>query len=63
MYLVNPTTLQEILSNIALHLPENYKLVTGNKIQDIRLYYELAGLPGVARGGERGNRIGMLCIV
>jgi hypothetical protein len=41
MYLVNPTTLQEILSNISLGLPENYELVTGTKLQDIHLYYEL----------------------
>jgi len=26
-------------------------------------YYQLAGLPGVARDGERRNRIEMLCIV
>jgi len=39
--LVTPITLQRMLTDISLNLPENYELVAGTKIQDVHVYYEL----------------------
>jgi hypothetical protein len=39
--LVSPVALHSILTNISLHLPENYELVAGVRLQDIYLYCEL----------------------
>jgi hypothetical protein len=39
--LKNPTTLHNILKNISLHLPENYELIAGARIETIHLYYDL----------------------
>ena len=39
--LFNPITLHNILKNISLHLPENYELTAGKRIENIHLYYEL----------------------
>ena len=39
--LINPNTLQGILRNISLQLPEGYELVVGTKTDKIYLYYEL----------------------
>ena len=39
--LINPTTLQAILRNISLKMPEGYELVVGTKTDKIYLYYEL----------------------
>jgi len=35
---INPTTLYNILRNVSLHLPENFELVAGVKIENINLY-------------------------
>jgi len=37
--LINPTTLHNILKNVSLHLPENYELIAGARIENIHLYY------------------------
>jgi hypothetical protein len=34
--LINPTTLH----NISLHLPENYELIAGARIENIHFYYD-----------------------
>jgi len=39
--LINPTTLQGILRNISLQLPEGYELIVGTKTDKIYMYYEL----------------------
>ena len=38
---MNPATLNSILRNVSLHLPENFDLVAGIKIENIHLYYGL----------------------
>jgi len=38
---VNPTTLQNILRNVSLQLPENFELIAGTRVQNIHLYYKL----------------------
>jgi len=38
---VNPTTLQNILRNVSLQMPENFELIAGTRIQNIYLYYKL----------------------
>jgi len=35
---IDPTTLHNILRNVSLHLPENYELIAGNKLESIHLY-------------------------
>ena len=37
----NPITLHNILKNISLHLPENYELIAGKRIETIHFYFEL----------------------
>jgi hypothetical protein len=39
--LISPTTLQGILRNVSLQLPEGYELVVGTKLDKMYLYYEL----------------------
>jgi len=39
--LINPTTLQGILRNISLQLPEGYDLIVGTRTDRLYLYYEL----------------------
>ena len=39
--LVNPTTLQNILRNISLHLPDNYELAAGTQRENVHMYYDL----------------------
>ena len=38
---INSATLQSILRNVSLHLPEGYELITGTRMDNIHLYYEL----------------------
>ena len=38
---INPATLQNILRNVSLHLPEGYELIAGTRMDNIHLYYEL----------------------
>jgi hypothetical protein len=40
--LINPSTLQNILRNVTLHLPEGYELIAGIRIDNMPLYYRLA---------------------
>jgi len=40
--LVKPTTLQNILRNVTLHLPTGHDLIVGTKTETLHLYYELA---------------------
>ena len=42
--LINPVTLQNILRNVTLQLPQGYELIVGTKIQDIHTYYDLAAV-------------------
>jgi len=37
--LINPTTLRNILKNVSLHLPKNYELIAGARIENIQLRY------------------------
>jgi hypothetical protein len=39
--LVNPTTLQNILRNTTLHLPEGHELIVGTRTDNVQIYYEL----------------------
>jgi hypothetical protein len=39
--LINTTTLYNILRNVSLHLPKFYELITGNRVENIHLYYNL----------------------
>jgi len=41
MNLINPTTLQNILRNVSLQLPEGFDLILGTKTENIYLYYEI----------------------
>ena len=38
---INSATLQRILRDVSLHLPEGYELITGTRMDNIHLYYEL----------------------
>jgi len=46
--LVKPTTLQNILRNVTLHLPEGYELMVGTRTENAHIYYELAKVSLVA---------------
>jgi hypothetical protein len=46
--LVKPTTLQNILRNITLHLPEGYELMVRTRTENVHIYYELAKVSLVA---------------
>jgi hypothetical protein len=46
--LVNPTTLQNILRNVALHLSEGYELIVGTRTENLHFYYELAKVSLIA---------------
>jgi hypothetical protein len=39
--LVDPAMHNNSLRNVSLHLPENYELSAGSKIENIHLYYGL----------------------
>ena len=39
--LVKPTTLQNFLRNVTLHLPEGYELTVGTRTENVHIYYEL----------------------
>jgi hypothetical protein len=39
--LISPITLQNILRNVTLTLPEGYELVVGANFENIHLYYDL----------------------
>ena len=39
--LISPSSLQSILRNITLHLPEGYELIAGTRTEDIHQYYKL----------------------
>jgi len=45
--LINPTALHNILKNFSLHLPENYELIAGARIEDIHLYYDFITVAAV----------------
>ena len=55
MSLVNPTTLQNILRNISMHLPEGYELIAGSRTDSIYLYYELTSVALI--GNSHGLQI------
>jgi hypothetical protein len=40
--LIDPLTLQNILRNVILQLPEGYKLIPGSKTENIHQYYQIA---------------------
>jgi hypothetical protein len=46
--LVEPTTLQIILRNVTLNLPEGYELIFGTKTENIHLYYQIAKVSMIA---------------
>jgi len=46
--LVKLTTLQNILRNVTLHLPEGYELIVGTRTENVHIYYELATVSLVA---------------
>jgi hypothetical protein len=46
--LVKPTTLQNILRNVTLHLPEGYELMVGTRTENVHIYYDLAKVSLVA---------------
>jgi hypothetical protein len=39
--LITPTTLHNILRNVSLHLPENYELIVGARVENAHYYYDL----------------------
>ena len=53
--LINPSTLQNILRNVTLHLPEGYQLISGTSIDNMPLYYQLATVTLV--GNAHGIKI------
>ena len=48
MKLISPSSLQSILRNITLHLPEGYELIAGTRTEDIHQYYKLLKVSIVA---------------
>jgi len=48
MKLISPSSLQSILRNITLHLPEGYELIASTRIEDIHQYYKLSKVSIVA---------------
>jgi len=48
MKLISPSSLQSILRNITLHLPEEYELIAGTRTEDIHQYYKLSKVSIVA---------------
>jgi hypothetical protein len=46
--LINPITLQNILRNVSLKLPEGYELIAGTSLDNIHLYYDLNRVSVVA---------------
>jgi hypothetical protein len=48
MKLISPSSLQSILKNITLHLPEGYELIAVTRTEDIHQYYKLSEVSIVA---------------
>jgi hypothetical protein len=48
MKLISPSSLQTILRNTTLHLPEGYELIAGTRADDIHQYYKLSKVSIVA---------------
>jgi hypothetical protein len=48
MKLISPSSLQSILRNITLHLPEGYELIAGTRTEDMHQYYKLSEVSIVA---------------
>ena len=48
MKLIRPSSLQSILRNITLHLPEGYELIAATRTEDIHQYYKLSKVSIVA---------------
>jgi len=48
MKLISLSSLQSILRNITLHLPEGYELIAGTRTEDIHQYYKLSKVSIVA---------------
>jgi hypothetical protein len=46
--LIDPATLQDILRNVTLNLPDSYELIVGTKTENIHLYYQIAKVSVVA---------------
>jgi len=42
MKLISPSSLQSILRNVTIYLPEGYKLIAGTRTEDIHQYYKLS---------------------
>jgi len=42
MKLISPSSLQNILRNVTLHLPEGYELIAGTRTENIYQYYKLS---------------------
>jgi len=48
MNLINPTTLQNILSNVSLQSAGGFDIILGTKTENIHLYYEIIEVTAVA---------------
>ena len=46
--LIDPMTLQNILRNVTLSLPNGYELIGGTKTENIHLYYQIAKVSMIA---------------
>ena len=53
--LITPTTVQGILRNISLHLPEGYELIVGTNADNIYVYCELVKVSII--GKARSNKL------
>jgi hypothetical protein len=54
MTLISPVVLHGILRNISFHLPENYELVAGTKLENVYMYYDLVKVT-IAGKSQRTN--------
>jgi len=48
MKLISPSSLQSILRNITLHLPEGFEMIAGTRTKDIHQYYKLSKVSIIA---------------
>jgi len=46
--LINPTTLYNILKNLLFHLPENYELIVGSRVENIHFYCKFVKVAAIA---------------
>ena len=46
--LINPTTLYNILKKVSFHLPENYELIAGTRVENINFYYKFVKAAAIA---------------